>query len=40
VLEDAEKSSLKEGKTTLSKNAFSKIKEFPLNEQEKDKFNV
>ena len=31
---------LKEGKTTLSKNEFSKIQEFELREWEKEKFNV
>jgi large subunit ribosomal protein L3 len=40
VLEDTENSTLKEGKTTLSKNAFLKIKEFPLKDWEKEKFNV
>jgi large subunit ribosomal protein L3 len=40
VLENIEKSELKEGKITLNKSAFSEIKEFPLNEWEKEKFNI
>jgi hypothetical protein len=31
-LENIEKSELKKDKTTLNKNAFKEIKEFPLNE--------
>ncbi len=31
---------LKEGKTTLSKNDFSTIREFPINDKEKEKFKV
>lgn len=40
VLNNTEKAELWKDKTTLNKSAFDCIKEFPLNEWEKEKFNV
>lgn len=40
VLENADKGELGKDKTTLNKSAFSEIKEFPLKEWEKEKYNV
>ncbi len=40
VLKEGANVELAEGKATLSKNAFSRIKEFPVSEEEKGKYNV
>ena len=37
---ESEKAELKKDKTTLNKSIFSKIKEFPLNDWDKEKYNV
>lgn len=40
VLKDWANVELAEGKATLNKNAFSRIREFPVSEEEKGKYNV
>lgn len=40
VLENTEKSELQKDKATLNKTAFSVIKEFPINDWDKEKYNV
>lgn len=40
VLKDKANAELAEGKATLNKSSFSKIKEFPVSEQEKGNYNV